>query len=105
MIINELIVNALKYAFPPERSQPERGGDDHILIAMRHDNDTITLSVADNGVGLPPGFELSTAKTLGLVLVRMLGRHQLGGRYEVDQAGGTRFTLTFSLYGGRKEHD
>ena len=105
MIINELIVNALKYAFPPERSQSERGGDDHILIAMRHDNDTITLSVADNGVGLPPGFDLSTAKTLGLVLVRMLGRHQLGGRYEVDQDGGTRFTLTFSLRRGRKEHD
>jgi two-component sensor histidine kinase len=103
MIINELIVNALKYAFPEGRLRP--GGEiDHILVAMRHDNDTFSLSVADNGIGLPSGFDLSTAKTLGLVLVRMLGHHQLGGRYEIDQTRGTQFTLTFSHRIGRKKH-
>ena len=104
MIINELVSNALKYAFSGKQS---RVGEevDRILIVMHHDNDTFTLTVADNGVGLPPGFDLSTVKTLGLVLVRMLGRHQLGGRYQVDQVGGTRFTLTFSLRNKGKKHD
>ena len=104
MIINELVTNALKYAFPQEIPGPS-DKDDRILVAMGHDGGTFSLSVADNGVGLPPGFDLSTVKTLGLVLVRMLGQHQLAGRYEVDQVGGTRFKLTFSLRNGRKAHD
>ncbi len=101
MIINELITNALKYAFPNER--PEVADKvSRILISMSHENDSFSLSVADNGVGMPSGFDLPAAKTLGLMLVRMLGEHQLGGRYEVDHIGGTRFVLTFSLVNGRK---
>ncbi len=38
---------------------------------MTHDKNTFILSVADIGVGLPPGFDLNTVKSLGLVLVRM----------------------------------
>lgn len=96
MIINELVTNALKYAFPDNGSHPE--GDDCIIhIALSRDNNTFTLSVADNGVGLPADFDWRTAKTLGLMLVRMLGQHQLGGRYEMDQRQGTSFTLTFTL--------
>ena len=104
MIINELVSNALKYAFSGKQSRPGDEGD-RILVVMHHDNGTFTLTVADNGVGLSSGFDLSTVKTLGLVLVRMLGHHQLGGRYEVDQVGGTRFTLTFSLRNREKKHD
>lgn len=103
MIINELITNALKYAFPKE--QPRQ--DDkvaRILVTITQDQDIFILSVADNGIGLPAGFDFDTVKTLGLVLVRMLGRHQLGGRYEINQTSGTRFTLTFSR-NGRKMHE
>lgn len=96
MIINELVINALKYAFLQKRPNPGEGGD-RIEVAMSHDNGTFVLSIADNGVGFPAGFDLNTVKTLGLVLVKMLGQHQLGGRYEVDHRNGTRFTLTFSL--------
>jgi len=104
MIINELITNTLKYAFPEKRS----GASDeaaHLWIAMRQDHNRFTLSVADNGVGLPPGFDLNTPKTLGLSLVRMLGQHQLGGRYQVDQTRGLRFTLTFSIHHGMKTYE
>jgi PAS domain S-box-containing protein len=101
MIINELIINAYKYAFPEERLKPEQEVD-RIQVTMSHEGGTFSLSVADNGVGLPSGFDLQTIETLGLTLVRMLGEHQLGGRYEIDQTCGTRFTLTFSL---RKEEE
>jgi len=104
MIINELIINALKYAFPQERSETLKKGD-AIVVAMTRDNDIFSLSVADNGVGLPQGFDLKTVKSLGLVLVRMLGQHQLGGSYEVDQTDGTCFHLTFSMRNRRKGHE
>ena len=95
MIINELVTNALKYAFPKEGSADERR-EDCLQVSMTHDNHIFTLSVADNGVGLPPDFDLVTTKTLGLTLVRMLGEHQLGGQYEIDRQGGTRWTLVFT---------
>lgn len=104
MIINELVTNALKYAFPQARSD-QTDEVDRIRIFFSHVDDTFTLSVADNGVGLLSGFDFGTTKSLGLVLVRMLGQHQLGGKYEIDQTGGTRFTLTFSLRNGRNSHD
>jgi two-component sensor histidine kinase len=96
MIVNELITNAIKYAFPGERPATA-GRDNCILITMSRDNDILSLSVADNGIGLPPGFDFDTSKTIGLALVRMLGRHQLGGQYTIERNGGTRFTLAFSL--------
>ena len=103
MIINELIINALKYAFPEEWLGHD-GEEQCIMVTVTHNHDFFTLSVVDNGVGLPPGFDLNTTTTLGLSLVRMLGQHQLGGLYEVDQINGTRFTLTFSLQDGGKPY-
>lgn len=104
MIISELVTNALKYAFPLADSKTADRVD-CILVCMCHDQETYTLSVADNGIGLPPGFDLQSARTLGLTLVRMLGEHQLGGRYEIDQRDGIRFTLTFTTRNGRKEYE
>jgi PAS domain S-box-containing protein len=95
MIINELMTNALKYAFP--QGQPAPGNDVcRIEAGMLQKQEVYTLYVADNGVGLPPGFDWTTTKTLGMVLIRMLGCYQLNGRYAIDQQDGLRFTLTFS---------
>ena len=102
MIINELMTNALKYAFPKERA--EQGIEDRISVSLHNDNGIFTLSVADNGIGLPPGVDLNSTATLGLTLVQMLGEHQLGGQYVIDQVGGTKFTLTFSLQDGGKPY-
>ena len=104
MIINELITNALKYAFPKEWSVATDESA-YIWVTLHHDQDRITLSVADNGVGFPPGFDWQTTKTLGLSLIRMLGQHQLGGRYQIDQTRGIRFTLTFSIHNGMKTYE
>ena len=104
MIINELVTNALKYAFPDTARQTVEHGN-RILVAMCHKNGTFNLSVEDNGVGLAQGFDLRNVQTLGLVLVRMLGEYQLGGRLEVDQSNGTRFILTFVLRNKKKADD
>jgi PAS domain S-box-containing protein len=95
LIVNELVTNALKYAFPNAR--PCHGRDRCLItVDMRVDNDAHTLIVTDNGVGLPPEFDWTRTQTLGMLLIRMLGQHQLGGTCAFDRQGGTRMILTFS---------
>jgi PAS domain S-box-containing protein len=112
IIINELVTNALKYAFPDniQNNTNDGKGDSgratyRILVSLEHQDDIFTLTVADNGVGLPPGYDWSTAKTMGLTLVRMLGQHQLGGRYQIDNTEGTTFTLIFPVRNRRKNNE
>ena len=92
LIVNELVVNAFKHAFPAD--QP-RSTADEVTIVVEWNQLTYTLTVADNGVGLPTDLDWTTTRSLGLRLVRMLGQHQLQGTIELDRAGGTRFTLQF----------
>jgi two-component sensor histidine kinase len=68
------------------------------LVRLHRDNNTYTLTVADNGIGWPPAFDWTKTKTLGITLVRLLGQHQLGGRYVIDQNNGTSVTLTGSSH-------
>ncbi len=97
LIVSELLSNALKYAFPAGRPRAECGQPDcTISVASRVDGDRITLTVSDNGVGLPAEVDLETTKTLGLQLVGILARHQLGGQVEVDRSAGTTFKITFA---------
>jgi two-component sensor histidine kinase len=94
MIVNELVTNAFKYAFPGE--SPCDGRDhSEINVSMRADNEHYTLVVADNGVGLPLEIELLSAGSYGLRIVKMIAIHQLRGRIEVDRTEGTRITITF----------
>lgn len=99
LIVNELVVNAFKYAFPGGRPRPGASAC-KITITADWDGAAYTLTVADNGVGLPAGLDWTTTRTLGLRLVRMLGQHQLGGQLELDGACGTRVSLRF---GSRQE--
>jgi PAS domain S-box-containing protein len=102
MIVNELVTNALKYAFPPEWTAA--GGHDAgcIRVAISQEKGFYTLSVSDNGIGLPPGFDWTAANTMGMVLIRMLGGHQLGGTFSLEQHGGLSVTLRFPNKRGRK---
>jgi PAS domain S-box-containing protein len=92
LIINELVSNCLKYAFPGGRSG-------RIRIDIREDeNRRIRLSVSDDGVGLPEGLSPSTAKSLGLRLVRTLA-DQLGATVEMRSNGGAQIALTLQAGG------
>jgi PAS domain S-box-containing protein len=88
LIVNELVSNALKYAFPP-------GSTGTLLVELVRDGNRLRLSVSDNGPGLAPDIDPSFAKTLGLRLVASLCQ-QLDGTLSVDRAGGTSFTITFT---------
>ncbi len=89
LIINELISNALKHAFPGHRQG-------HIRItADASDHDQYVITVADNGVGLPDHIDFHHASTLGLKLVRGLVMQELAGRIEVDRSQGTRYQIYF----------
>jgi two-component sensor histidine kinase len=94
LVINELVTNALKYAFPMGVSGSGAEGCE-ILIKIQDNKEICTLSVADNGVGLPPDLDWRSCSSLGLHLVRMLGEHQLRGDLHLDRSEGTRFELSF----------
>jgi PAS domain S-box-containing protein len=82
LIVNELITNAYKYAFPGERNGV-------IAIGLRTIREgEYELSVSDNGVGIPAGFNIATAKTLGLELVRLLA-NQMGSLQVYGKNGTT----------------
>jgi PAS domain S-box-containing protein len=99
LIINELVSNALKYAFPLSLSSPPCAGGKEgrceILVALHSDNDQLTLIVSDNGVGFPRDLDFLNAETLGLRLVNMLSR-QLKGTIELDRNDGTTLKITFA---------
>ena len=95
LMINELVTNALKYAFPPDRF-PQNDFTCSIVITVTCNQNEYALSVADNGAGLPDGVNLNTTKSLGLRLVRLLGQHQLQGTLDLDGASGTCVTLRFN---------
>ncbi|MGB9247687.1 MAG: PAS domain S-box protein, partial [Methanoregula sp.] len=76
LIINELVTNSFKYAFPPGFDCiVVRGEPCTIWVSLSHENGTDMLTVADNGCGLPEGFDPFTTKSLGLKLVNFLARH------------------------------
>ena len=88
-LINELVSNCLKHAFPNGRT-----GDVAVQL-VPNGNDTYLLTVSDNGVGLPPDFEVGKAESLGWQLVPMLVE-QLNGTFELQESAGTTVRLTFS---------
>jgi two-component sensor histidine kinase len=91
LITNELISNALKHAFPDGRA-----GEIHVDFRAEGDQ-RLTLSVADNGVGLPADMDFNAAETLGLQLIRVL-TSQLGGTAELQSSpdSGTKASITFA---------
>ncbi|MFC1715084.1 sensor histidine kinase [Candidatus Poribacteria bacterium] len=93
LIINELVTNALKYAFPdPDKTDCE------ISVVMKSvaGDGRYELTVSDNGVGLPPEMDWRATESLGLKLVNIWATYQLGGSIEVDTQYGTVFTIRFT---------
>lgn len=88
LVINELVSNALKYAF--EGREKGTIGIHLSRLSEKH----LRLRVEDNGVGLPVNFDVETADSLGLQLVTTLAT-QVSGTLTVERDNGTRFTLDF----------
>jgi two-component sensor histidine kinase len=87
LIINELVSNALKYAFPLDR----RG---EITVSLQEEADRgDTLIVRDNGVGFPQDIDFEHSPSLGLQLVCTLAK-QVDGEIRLDRNGGTTFTVS-----------
>jgi len=90
LIVNELISNALKHAFPGS-------GRGRIDVSLNDEpNGEIVLSVTDNGVGIPADLDLANATTLGLQLVSLLA-DQLAGKLTVNRSNPTSFRLQFTV--------
>jgi two-component sensor histidine kinase len=87
LILNELISNALKHAFPQERSGS-------IRVEAHSRDSRMELAVIDDGVGVPEDFSNAKSTTLGLQIVEILAR-QLRGTWELKRDSGTMFRLSF----------
>jgi two-component sensor histidine kinase/PAS domain-containing protein len=88
LIVSELVSNAIKHAFPGARQ-----GEIMVELVVE-EPDSITLCVADNGLGLPDGLKIDQVVTVGLTLVNALTR-QLGGTLDILRERGTRFVIRF----------
>ena len=87
LIINELFTNAMKHAFPGERTG-------QIDVELHSDDDGFKLEVSDNGVGFPEGLDYKNVDSLGLRLVNSL-TEQIDGKLELEKGESTRFIVTF----------
>jgi len=88
LIFNELLTNAIKYAFPGKKIG-------EIIIRLQRENqDQISLEVCDSGVGLPSDFDQEAPKSLGLMLVNSLTA-QINGKLTIDTSHGTTFKIVF----------
>lgn len=89
VIINELLTNIIKYAFNERKSGL-------IRISLSKIQKEITLTITDNGKGLPKDFNISKSKGFGLKLIKMLAQ-QLNGNFSIDNHNGTRSILKFDI--------
>jgi PAS domain S-box-containing protein len=87
LIINELVSNSLKYAFPD--------GEGEIQVTLMHyDGNKYLLTIADNGVGLDKDIDFKNTESLGFRLTNNLAQ-QLEGEIILDRTNGTKFKIVF----------
>jgi len=89
LMVNELVSNSLKHAFPDGRKG-------HVEVTLHSAGTDVILEVADNGVGFPANLDFRSPSTLGLKLVAIF-TEQVGGTMDLTCEGGTRFSLRFTL--------
>ena len=89
LLINEMVANSLKYAFPNQKNG-------EIKIELHSNNeDQFNLTVGDNGVGIPEEIDPEKAETFGMQLIKYLTK-QLKGTIELDNNNGTKYQLKFN---------
>ncbi len=90
LIINEIVSNAIKYAFV------DNNEENTISIVMHPQGDNLKLIIEDNGIGLPEHIDFRNTESLGLQLVITL-IDQLNGNIQIDNTKGTKYTIIFKL--------
>lgn len=88
LVLNELLTNSIKHAFPDNRNG---------MITVRFKSEIgnqINMEVSDNGIGLPEQFSVNKTKSLGLKLVKNLTK-QLNGKLNINSEGGTAVKIIF----------
>ncbi len=95
LVLTELLQNALQHGL----SQPDHAAAGYLEVAAKREIGRLTVTVTDNGVGLPGGFDLDSTQSLGLQIVRTLVLTELGGRLQIDphDDGGTRVLVELPL--------
>jgi PAS domain S-box-containing protein len=88
LIINELITNCFKYAFPEDMSG-------EVNINFTKEGKTYKLTIRDNGIGLPAGFDYRQTTTLGMQIASVLTK-QLLGSFRMRSDGGTEAVISFA---------
>ncbi len=93
LILNELISNSCKYAFPENRT-----GNIYLYFGKEKgilNTDQYILEVSDDGVGIDPAIDIKNTDSLGLQLIDMLTQ-QIEGTLDLDRTNGTKFTIRFA---------
>ncbi len=89
LVLNELMTNALKYAFPGDRAGKIE------ISARSHEDGTVELRFSDDGVGFPDGVDFKNPKSLGLKIISGLVESQMNGHVSVSNAKGLEFVIKF----------
>jgi PAS domain S-box-containing protein len=92
LLLNEIVTNSLKHAFPENRTGEIRIG------LHKLDDNIIEMSVADNGVGVPPDFDFKNNMSMGMQSVYAICENQLHGEVSFESRGGVKCTLRFRKY-------
>jgi len=97
LLITEVISNSIRHAFPGRSVGT-------ISVAFRRkDNNCVSLSIHDDGIGIPESCMRGKASTVGLALIYLLGHDQLDGKIQIECNKGTIFTLTFHYSSPKEE--
>ncbi len=88
LIINEILSNSLKYAFPDNR-------EGIIFVTLKNNRGKVHIEVGDNGVGIPESLDIKNTQSLGLQLVDTLVE-QINGALTLERTKGTKFIIEFN---------
>jgi two-component sensor histidine kinase/CheY-like chemotaxis protein len=94
LIVNEILTNSIKYAFPGNRKG-------EIQISLHAENKMVYLKIQDNGIGMQKDGDMKKIKTLGLKLIQILTA-QIDGNIKISNESGTTYTLSFCESGERE---
>jgi two-component sensor histidine kinase len=98
LVLAELLQNCVEHAFPYNDGDCDVTDDAHVTVRFTRDASSLTVDVADNGVGLPDGASLDDIANLGLRIARTLLETELGGTFEVQRGDpGTTVSLCVPL--------